>query len=79
MAARAEASAATADRVQLPRWAAGGHREVVGEGEEPGGTEPSARGPHNPKKIYFKYCQYSGCRNYIPCRKYIPRVNFLTF
>ena len=55
---KAAASAATADRVQHPPGAAGGHREVGGEGEEPGGTEPSARGPHNPKKTYFKYCQY---------------------
>ena len=56
--AQAEASAATADRVQHPPGAAGGHREVVGEGEEPGRTEPSPRGPRNPKKNYCKYCQY---------------------
>ena len=49
--AQAEASAATSDGEQHPPGAAGGHREVEGEGEEPGGTEPSARGPHIPKKI----------------------------
>ena len=48
--AQAEAATATADREQHPLWEAGGHREVGGEGEEPGGTEPSARRPLIPKK-----------------------------